>query len=205
MACEFLVTGCRGQLGRDLMSLLATEHSVQGVDIDECDITDASAVRNTIAEIDPKVVVHTAAYTDVDECESNREQAMIVNAEGTGNVAMACRDSGARMVYYSTDYVFDGANDRPYTESDRTDPTTVYGQSKLQGERAVQTVLDDSVILRIAWVYGRHGKNFVKTMINLGLKQIAAKEAGDEIAPLRIVDDQVGNPCWTMSSVRSRL
>lgn len=202
MASDFLVTGCRGQLGRDLMSLLAIEHSVQGVDIEECDITDASAVRKTVSEIGPKVVIHTAAYTDVDGCESNQEHAMIVNAEGAGNVAMACRDSGARMVYYSTDYVFDGANDRPYTESDRTDPATVYGQSKLQGERAIQAILDDHVILRIAWVYGRHGKNFVKTMIKLGLKQIVAKEAGDEITPLRIVDDQVGNPCWTMDVAR---
>jgi dTDP-4-dehydrorhamnose reductase len=184
------------------MSLLAIEHSVLGIDIEECDITDASAVGKTITEVSPKIVVHAAAYTDVDGCETNQEKAMIVNAEGAGNVAMACRDSGARMVYYSTDYVFDGDNDRPYTESDRTDPATVYGQSKLQGERAVQAVLDDMVILRIAWVYGRHGKNFVKTMINLGLKQIAAREAGDEISPLRIVDDQVGNPCWTMDVAR---
>lgn len=198
MACDFLVTGCRGQLGCDLVSLLGSEYSVQGVDIEECDITEASAIRDTIAQIDPKVVLHTAAYTDVDGCESNREQAMLINAEGAGNVAMACRDLGARMVYYSTDYVFDGEHNRPYTEDDRPNPVTVYGQSKLQGERAVQAVLDDYIILRIAWVYGRHGKNFVKTMISLGLKQIAAKEAGDEITPLRIVDDQVGNPCWTM-------
>lgn len=202
MACDFLVTGCRGQLGRDLMDLLATEHTVQGVDVEECDITDTSAVRKTISEINPTVVLHTAAYTDVDGCEAHREQAMLVNSEGTGNVAVACRNLGARLVYYSTDYVFDGTNDRPYNESDRADPITVYGQSKLQGERAVEAVLDEYIILRIAWVYGRHGKNFVKTMIGLGQKQIADKKAGTETTPLRIVDDQVGNPCWTMDIAR---
>ena len=101
MACDFLVTGCRGQLGRDLVSLLATEHSVQGVDIEDFDITNSDAVRKSLAEVGPKVVVHTAAYTEVDKCETNRELAMTVNAEGAGIVAAACREVGARMVYYS--------------------------------------------------------------------------------------------------------
>lgn len=202
MAYDFLVTGCRGQLGSDLMGLLASEHSVFGIDIEDCDITNRDAVRRAVIEVGPKVVLHTAAYTDVDECETNRDTAMLVNAEGAGNIAMACREAGARMVYYSTDYVFDGDNDRPYTEDDRPNPVTVYGQSKLQGERAVQAVLDDPIIMRIAWVYGRHGRNFVKTMIRLGMNQVAAREAGNEVTPLRVVDDQVGNPCWTMDIAR---
>ncbi|MDH3892469.1 MAG: dTDP-4-dehydrorhamnose reductase [candidate division Zixibacteria bacterium] len=202
MACDFLITGCRGQLGSDLMSLLALEHSVHGIDIEDCDVTDREAVLKAVVEAGPQVVLHTAAYAEVDECEANREQAMLVNAEGAGSVALACRDVGARMVYYSTDYVFDGKYDRPYTEDDPPNPVTVYGQSKLQGERAVQAVLDDPIIMRISWVYGRKGHNFVKTMIRLGLKQVAAREAGNDVTALKVVDDQVGNPCWTMDIAR---
>ncbi len=203
MACDFLVTGCRGQLGRDLMTLFATEHSVRGIDIQDCDITVAPDIHRAITEIRPRVVLHTAAFTDVDGCESDSENAMRVNAEGAGNVAVACRSVGALMVYYSTDYVFDGNKDRPYTESDRTDPQTVYGQSKLQGERAVRAALDEYIILRIAWVYGRHGRNFVKTIIGLGKKQIETVASGGELPDsLKVVDDQVGNPCWTMEIAR---
>lgn len=202
VACDILVTGCRGQLGRDLMALFSAEHSVCGVDLEEFDIRDRERTLEVIQEADPGIVLHAAAYTDVDGCEENRESAMAVNANGAENIALACRKVGARIVYYSTDYVFDGNADRPYTEDDQTDPQTVYGQSKLAGEQAVQGVLDDCVILRIAWLYGRHGRNFVKTMIKLGFQQRHDLHGGREIAPLKVVDDQFGAPCWTMDIAR---
>lgn len=202
MACDILVTGCRGQLGRDLVALFSTEHSVRGVDVDEFDIQDRERTFEVVQKADPGVVLHAAAYTDVDGCEGNRESAMAVNADGAENIALACHKVGARMVYYSTDYVFDGKADRPYTEDDQTDPQTVYGQSKLAGEQVVQGVLDDCVILRVAWLYGRHGRNFVKTMIKLGLKQRHDLHEGRKIAPLKVVDDQLGAPCWTMDIAR---
>ncbi|MCK4460269.1 MAG: dTDP-4-dehydrorhamnose reductase [candidate division Zixibacteria bacterium] len=202
MACDFLVTGCRGRLGRDLVASFSADHSVRGVDLEEFDIRDRERTLEVIRKVGPGIVLHAAAYTDVDGCEGNRELAMGANADGAENVALACREVGARMVYYSTDYVFDGEADRPYTEGDQTDPQTVYGQSKLAGERAVKNVLDDYVILRIAWLYGRHGRNFVKTVIKLGFQQRHDLHGGREIAPLKVVDDQFGNPCWTMDIAR---
>ena len=202
MACDIIVTGCRGQLGRDLVASFSADHSVRGVDLDEFDIRDRERTLEAIREADPGVVLHAAAYTDVDECEGNRELAMAVNADGAENIALACRKVGARMVCYSTDYVFDGEADRPYIEDDQTDPPTVYGQSKLAGEQAVQNVLDDYVILRIAWLYGRHGRNFVKTMIKLGFQQLRNRQQGRKVTPLKVVDDQFGNPCWTMDIAR---
>ncbi len=202
MACDIMVTGCRGQLGRDLVASFSADHSVRGVDLDELDIRDRERTLEAIRKADPGTVLHAAAYTDVDGCEGNRELAMAVNADGAENIALACRKVGARIVYYSTDYVFDGNADRPYTEDDQTNPQTVYGQSKLAGEQAVQNALDDYVILRIAWLYGRHGRNFVKTMIKLGFQQRRDRHGGREIAPLKVVDDQLGAPCWTMDIAR---
>ena len=202
MACDILVTGCRGQLGRDLMALFSADHSVRGVDLEEFDIRDRERTLEAIGEAEPGIVMHAAAYTDVDGCEGNRELAMAVNADGAENIAVACSKVGARMVYYSTDYVFDGKADHPYTEDDQTDPQTAYGQSKLAGEQAVQGVLDDCVIVRIAWLYGQYGRNFVKTMIKLGLQQRHDLQGGREIAPLKVVDDQLGTPCWTMDIAR---
>jgi len=202
VACDILVTGCRGQLGRDLVASFSADHSVRGVDLEEFDIRDRARTLEAIRKADPGTVLHAAAYTDVDGCEGNRELAMAVNADGAENMALACRKVGARMVYYSTDYVFDGKAGGAYTEDDQTDPQTVYGQSKLAGEQAVQNVLDDYVILRIAWLYGRHGRNFVKTMIKLGFQQLRNRQQGRKVTPLKVVDDQFGNPCWTMDIAR---
>ncbi len=202
MACDILVTGCRGQLGRDLVASFSADHSVRGVDLEEFDIRDRARTLEAIRKADPGTVLHAAAYTDVDGCKGNRELAMAVNADGAENMALACRKVGARMVYYSTDYVFDGKAGGAYTEDDQTDPQTVYGQSKLAGEQAVQNVLDDYVILRIAWLYGRHGRNFVKTMIKLGFQQLRNRQQGRKVTPLKVVDDQFGNPCWTMDIAR---
>ena len=195
---KLLVTGCRGQLGCDLVRMLSARYEVEGVDIEEVDICNRDALVSLVNTCHPDVVIHAAAYTDVDGCETNSELAMNVNGEGTRNVAKACREIGARMIYYSTDYVFNGRKDSPYVENDPTSPQTVYGKSKLAGEQAVQEMLKDYAILRIAWVYGRHGKNFVKTMLKLGKERAEAPDS----EPLRVVDDQFGNPTWTEDIVR---
>lgn len=173
-----------------------------GIDMAEVDIRDSAAVRDFIARVAPSVVVHAAAYTDVDGCESDHETAFAVNRDGTRHVATACRKVGARLFYISTDYVFDGEKSEAYLEDDPTHPKTVYGMSKLAGEKAVWEELEDFVILRIAWVYGQHGKNFVRTMLQLAEKQQAAVREGKVIEPLKVVDDQVGSPTWTMEVVR---
>src|SRR3972149_5720463 len=128
---RILVTGCRGQMGRDLMEILSRTNHVTGVDHDELDIRDRQAARSLVARIHPDAVIHAAAYTDVDGGERDRELAFAVNEDGTRNIAMACREAGALMVYYSTDYVFDGTSGQPYEEDDIPSPATVYGQSKL--------------------------------------------------------------------------
>jgi dTDP-4-dehydrorhamnose reductase len=196
---KILVTGHRGQLGTDLIRGLAAGNRVTGIDLPEVDITDLSQVLSAVRLARPDVVIHAAAYTDVDGCESSRETAFAVNRDGTWNVAQACAELGARMVYFSTDYVFDGDKSTAYVETDVPNPRTVYGQSKLAGEEAVRELLDNYVIFRIAWVYGRYGKNFVKTMIRLGKRQLGE---GAKAGPLRVVDDQFGNPTWTVDIVR---
>ena len=199
---RILITGSKGQLGRDLVVTFSPRCEVTGVDIEELDIRRRDAVLEAVRTIRPQILIHSAAYTDVDGCEDNRTLAFDVNAEGTRNLALACREVGAAMVYYSTDYVFRGDKDSPYTEEDLPDAKTVYGASKLAGERAASEILDELVILRIAWVYGYHGKNFVKTMLRLGREQAEASRAGRDVRPLKVVDDQVGNPTWTMEIVR---
>ena len=195
---RILVIGSEGQLGQELVPFYSSAYDVIGVDLEDCDIRLYSNVRACVRDVQPDIVIHAAAYTDVDECEIDQRTAMAVNAAGTENVTRACKEVGARMVYYSTDYVFDGTKQSPYVETDSIGPKTVYGKSKLEGERQVVDLLDDYVILRIAWVYGTEGKNFVKTMISLGLKQLDAQKQGRQIAPLKVIDDQMGNPTWTV-------
>jgi len=194
---RILVTGSEGQLGRELVPFFSSAYDVVGVDLEDCDIRLYSNVRAYVRDVQPDIVIHAAAYTDVDECEIDQRMAMAVNAGGTENVARACKEVGARMVYYSTDYVFDGAEESPYVETDSVNPMSVYGKSKLEGERRVVDLLDDYVILRIAWLYGIEGKNFVKTMIKLGLEQLDAQAQSQSVKSLKVVDDQIGNPTWT--------
>lgn len=196
------MTGCRGQLGSGLTELLKGEYAVRGVDIQDFDIREYDRVLGCLKEIKPEVVLHTAAYTDVDGCETNRETATSINAEGTENIARACREVGAKLIYYSTDYVFDGAKSSPYIESDPTNPQTHYGRSKLKGEKRVASLLDNYLILRIAWLYGGVGENFVRTMVQLGFRQMQQSRLGEIITPLKVVDDQFGNPCWTLEIAR---
>ena len=202
---KIIVTGNKGQLGRELTEMLSPEYDVTGFDIDDLDIRDRDGVIRFAKTENPSVIIHTAAYTGVDACESDVETATSVNEGGTENVALACRIVGARMIYYSTDYVFNGEKSSAYTEIDPVNPKTVYGLTKLAGEDKVKEIVEDHLIFRIGWVYGKHGYNFVKTMAKLGRQQIARKSQGDPFEPLKIVDDQTGNPTWTVDIVRQTL
>jgi dTDP-4-dehydrorhamnose reductase len=196
------VTGAAGQLGGDLVRHFQSGYDVIGVDIADFDITDKQAVMTHLQKEAPDIVLHAAAYTDVDGCESNAAEAMRINSDGTAHIAEACRALNAKLVYYSTDYVFSGKKTEPYIETDPTEPNTVYGQSKLAGEKAVFEFAPNCAALRIAWVYGINGNNFVKMMINLGARQLRERNSGQTGAPLTIVDDQIGNPTWTEEIAR---
>lgn len=182
---RILVTGADGQLGTELVRSLAAQGEVVPSTLADLDVTEA-ACAGRVAALAPDWVVHAAAATDVDRCEREPDWAMAVNAEGTRRVAEGCRQAGAGLVYLSTDYVFDGRTNIPYVESDAPSPLNTYGRSKLEGERAVQAVAPHGAIVRTAWLYGIHGKNFVKTIL-------ARAAAG---TPLRVVDDQVGSPTY---------
>lgn len=183
---RIFLTGAGGQLGRELQKRLAGTDYV-ATDLPELDITDAVAVMRQIAAVKPDVVIHGAAYTQVDVAEEKTDLAWQVNAIATQNIAMACRQVQASMVYISTDYVFDGTLGRPYTELDATNPLSVYGKSKLAGEVLARQQTDRLYVLRTAWLYG-DGPNFVRTMLKLGQER-------DE---LTIVDDQHGCPTSTV-------
>ncbi len=202
MKKKLLVSGSKGQLGRDLIGILSAKFDISGFDIDKIDIRNLEDVKKFFRQKKPGIVLHAAAYTDVDGCESNIETAMAVNAEGAENVALACKDIDAKLIYFSTDYIFDGEKSSPYTETDKPDPQTVYGKSKLEGEKKITGILDDYAILRIAWLYGAHGKNFVRTMIKLGNKQLRQAKEGQVVEPLIVVNDQFGNPTWTIEVAR---
>lgn len=185
---RILVTGVKGQLGHDVVNELAKRgHTPIGVDVEEMDITDASAVEKEMKKEPLDAVIHCAAYTAVDAAEDNREICMRVNAEGTRNIARVCRDLDLKMVYISTDYVFDGEGERPWEPDDPRDPLNVYGESKYQGELAVEEYLEKYFTVRIAWVFGVNGKNFIKTMLRLAESQ---KE-------INVVNDQIGSPTYT--------
>ena len=185
---RILVTGVKGQLGHDVVNELAKRgHTPIGVDVEEMDITDASAVEKEMKKEPLDAVIHCAAYTAVDAAEDNREICMRVNAEGTRNIARVCRELDLKMVYISTDYVFDGEGKRPWEPDDPRDPLNVYGESKYQGELAVEEYLEKYFTVRIAWVFGVNGKNFIKTMLRLAESQ---KE-------INVVNDQIGSPTYT--------
>lgn len=184
-----LVTGVKGQLGHDVMNELAKRgYEGIGVDVEEMDITDAEAVRRVMEETRPDKVVHCAAWTAVDAAEDQTEICRRVNVDGTENIARMCGELDIPMIYLSTDYVFDGQGTRPWEPDDPVvQPLNVYGQTKYEGELAVQKYTDKYYIVRIAWVFGVNGKNFIKTMLNLGKTHDT----------LTVVDDQVGTPTYT--------
>ena len=188
------VTGVKGQLGYDVMNELEKQGLEGiGVDIDEMDITDADQVNKVIKEAAPDAVIHCAAYTAVDAAEDNEEICRKVNAQGTENIAKVCEELDIKMMYISTDYVFDGQGTTPW-QPDCKDyaPLNVYGQTKLDGELAVANTLEKYFIVRIAWVFGVNGKNFIKTMLNVG-------KTYDR---LTVVSDQIGTPTYTLDLSR---
>lgn len=211
---KVFVTGVAGQLGHDVMNELA-KRGVDGIgsDIAECysgaqdgtavtsmpyvqlDITDENTVKSTISALKPDVVVHCAAWTAVDnaEDEENRDKVFAINADGTRYIASVCKEIGAKMVYISTDYVFNGKGTKPWQEDCKDyAPLNVYGNSKLEGEKAVSEILDRFFIVRIAWVFGLNGGNFIKTMLKIGKK----------FDTIKVVNDQIGTPTYTYDLAR---
>jgi dTDP-4-dehydrorhamnose reductase len=187
MVPRLAATGAAGMLGTELVTA-ARERSLPltAWDLPDFDLTDRDATMRAIESTRPDVVIHGAAWTDVDGCESDPAKAFLVNGRATAHVAEACRETGARMVMVSTDYVFPGEREEPWVEEDRPGPLSVYGWSKLVGEEAVRSLGDAGVIARTAWLYADHGKNFLLTMLALGRER-------DELA---VVDDQRGSPTF---------
>ena len=193
---KVLVTGVKGQLGYDVVNELTKRgHTAIGVDIDEMDITDKHSVQMVIEKTKPDAVIHCAAWTSVDLAEDEDKIAMVraVNTDGTRNIAEVCKKLNCKMMYISTDYVFNGQGTEPW-EPDCKDyePLNIYGQTKLGGELAVSNLLEKYFIVRIAWVFGVNGNNFIKTMLNVGKKY-------DE---LTVVNDQIGTPTYTFDLAR---
>ena len=211
---KFFVTGVGGQLGHDVMNELKSRgHEGVGSDIQpeysgvqdgsavcsmpyvQMDITDAASVEKVLKDVDPDVVVHCAAWTAVDaaEDEENKAKVFAINAQGTENIARICKELDCKMIYISTDYVFDGQGTTPWTPDCKDyAPLNVYGESKLKGELAVSSALEKYFIVRIAWVFGLNGKNFIKTMLNVGKK----------FDTVRVVNDQIGTPTYTLDLSR---
>ena len=190
---KVLVTGVKGQLGHDVMNELALR-GIEGfgVDVEEMDITDRTACETVISQEKPDAVIHCAAYTAVDAAEDNLELCRKINAEGTRNIARVCKAMDIKMMYISTDYVFNGGGERPWEPDDHREPLNVYGLTKYEGEIAVEQNVQKYFIVRIAWVFGVNGKNFIKTMLRLG------KEKG----AVSVVNDQIGSPTYTYDLAR---
>ncbi|KRG13860.1 hypothetical protein ACA30_13005 [Virgibacillus soli] len=186
---KILITGATGQLGTDLVKLFSEDPSIKLFPYSraELDITNETLTNEVIEKLRPNLVIHAAAYTAVDDCETNWKTAFEVNSFGTYYIAKASKNVGASMMYISTDFIFNGKKQEPYTISDAPDPLSIYGTSKLLGERFIQQVLQEFYIVRTSWVYGETGNNFVKTMLRIAKK-------GQEFT---VVNDQIGSPTYT--------
>ncbi|MCI8962157.1 MAG: dTDP-4-dehydrorhamnose reductase [Eubacterium sp.] len=185
---KVLVTGINGQLGHDVMGELKKRgHEAVGVDIEEMDITDAECVKRVMTQTAPEAVIHCSAYTAVDRAEEEVELCRLVNAEGTKNVAEVCAGLDCKLLYLSTDYIFSGEGERPWEPGDEPDPLNIYGLTKFEGEQEIKSRMDKYFIVRISWVFGVNGNNFIKTMLRLGRENGA----------VRVVDDQIGSPTYT--------
>jgi dTDP-4-dehydrorhamnose reductase len=185
---KVLIIGAEGMLGHDLVEVMSKNHEVSTTTIDTMDITDINKTIETVKKKNPDVVIHAAAFTDVDGSESQADLAYKVNSLGTRNVAVACKETDSALVYICTDYVFDGTKGSPYYEFDQTNPLSVYGKTKLQGEAYIRDLLNKFYIVRTSWLYGYHGPNFVTTMLKLA-------QTHDQIS---VVGDQMGSPTYTV-------
>jgi dTDP-4-dehydrorhamnose reductase len=195
---KILITGATGLLGLDLTARLKRDYRALGVSTKNFDILDYDEVNSFLDRMRPDIVLHAAAWADVDACEKDKKKAMAVNASATRNIALGCARIGARMMYYSTDYVFDGRKDSPYGENDLPQPVNVYGLSKLEGEQSVLKALDNAVVMRISWLFGTGKDCFVTGLIKAGLEQIRAKRDNLPYEPIKIVSDQTSTPTWTV-------
>lgn len=189
MKKNILITGANGMFGQDAANLFSDSgYDVLKANKADLDVTNLAQVREIFAKNKIDFVLHAAAYTKVDDAETNKDLAFLINAEGAKNVAIAAKEKSVPMIYISTDYVFDGEKGVPYLASDKTNPINVYGASKLAGEEAVKKENSKHYIVRTSWLYGKHGKNFVDTMVNLSKSQKS----------LKVVNDQFGCPTWTV-------
>jgi dTDP-4-dehydrorhamnose reductase len=184
---KILLLGHKGMLGSDLLLQLKIHHEVTGLDKEEIDITSGSECKKAIHDVTPDILINAAAYTDVDGCEDHKAECMAVNAEAVKNIAEACRKNNIRLVHFSTDYVFDGTGAEPYKEEHVCNPINVYGFSKLAGESYLQSLSDNYLLIRTAWLYGKNGKNFVRTILT----------KAETASKLEVVDDQIGSPTYT--------
>lgn len=184
---KILIVGSNGMLGHDLQKALKNNHELILTTSKTLDITDERQVMDVICENKPDIVINSAAYTDVDGCEENQDVAYAVNGQGVRNLALACKEIDCPLVHISTDYVFNGKNDKPWVEDDEIGPISIYGKSKRKGEEAILEILDKYFIVRTAWLYGINGKNFPKTMLELGKNH----------SEITVVYDEVGTPTYT--------
>ena len=197
---RILITGACGMLGRDLVEVLSEGQKLYLLDVETfspslssqfstltLDITDSAKTYTEVTRINPDIVIHSAAYTDVDGCETNRDLAFRVNALGTRNIALACQRFDTELLYISTDFVFDGEKGEPYLEFDRPNPQSIYAKSKYWGELYIKSLLNRFYIVRSSWLFGKNGKNFVSTILNL------AKQKKE----IEVVNDQIGSPTYT--------
>lgn len=185
---KVLITGSNGMLGHDLIDVLDGKHELIKTTSKSLDITDEDKVKEYIVNENPDIVINSAAYTDVDGCETNEEMAYKVNGEGVKNLALACKVVDCPLVHISTDYVFNGENSKPWMEDDEVGPISIYGKSKLQGEEAIESILDKFFIIRTSWLYGINGGNFPKTMLELAKTHDT----------LTVVTDEIGTPTYTL-------
>jgi len=189
---KLLVTGSTGQLGSEFCRQLTGRFDVVGITRNDADITDLAQITEVIKKYKPDYVIHTAAFTDVDACEQNIHRTIAVNSIGATNAALAAQKAGAEIIYFSTDYLFDGTKNSAYVESDSPNPISEYGKSKLAGELATMESNKNWTIIRSGWIYSDHGKNFVKSILRTGKCNKG---------PLRVVNDQFGSPTWTKDIV----
>ncbi|WP_047986106.1 dTDP-4-dehydrorhamnose reductase [Ornithinibacillus californiensis] len=194
MITKVLVTGAKGQLGMDLVSALnQADYRVYGIGKRQLDVTDFEQIMSQVSKIKPDIIIHCAAYTNVNQAEQHKDTAFLINGIGTRNIAIAAESIEAKLIYISTDYVFDGADNEPYHEFSQVNPLNVYGQSKLAGEQFVRDFHSKYYIIRTSWVFGVNGENFIKKMLHLS----------EQNTELTVVNDQTGCPTYTVDLARA--